>query len=341
MFRTFTTVALLVGCGVETDGVDPIAKIGGGCAPWECGTNSPQISAYGFHELNLSGQPEPESQFRLLDFKLAGNSYTLQVVNGRMIATNAGGAIFGQGLVGAYMLVGQSTVDTYAIQIQEVGTVAYWAGGGVKTIESYLLAYAPAPGGVPFPTFQNLCSNPPPRGSSESRNMDPTHALVFEGDRIDGFQKKEYGIDRSWFNIGCAGHTLAKMYLTGHVQAAEVDGFVTTQAERTAIIKMFSADYCGTGAAYTVSGMPLDYRDDLGWLAYPVPAPVSLEARWSETGATCVRSLRGDVDPTKDFSAAFPNGPRPQMTLDGCHPATCRDNNPNLLGTAHLVSGNP
>jgi hypothetical protein len=344
-------VLSLIGTGCDVE-VEPESlgtaaqQLGGDCDPWECGTNSPQINSFGFHELNLNGIPEPESGFRFLGFKRGQNTYTLQVVHGRIIGTSAGIQIQGQGLVGAYLLVGKGSAPEFTIQIQQVGSVPYWAGGGVAQVESYLLQWSPVPTAMLSPAaavdpFRDLCSNPPPRDSPDVFHMNTRHALVFEGDRIDGHLKKEYDLDTSWFNIGCAGHTLAKMYLTGHVQAAENDGFMTTLAQRTAIIKMFSADYCGTGAAYTVAGMPLGYRDDLDWLAFRPPLPVGLEARWSETGAVCVKSLRGAVNPTDLFKNKFPNGPWAQMGLDGCRPAICRDNDPNVLNGAHLVTGNP
>lgn len=333
------------GCNVEVEPLGAVAQqLGGGCDPWECGTNSPQINFNGFHELSLNGTPELESGFRFLGFKRGQTTYTLQVVHGRIIGTSAGGdQIQGQGLVGADLLVGKGTVPEFAIQIQQVGQVPYWAGSTGKQVESYLLQWAPLNPPAATLRLQDLCSNEPSRDSPDLLNMNTRHALVFEGDRIDGHSKREFGVDISWFNIGCAGHTLAKMYLTGHVQAAGVDGFVTTLAQRTAVIKMFSADYCGTGAAYTVAGMPLRYRNSPGWLAYRSPLPVSLEARWSATGATCVRNLRGNVtvNPPVLFKTKFPNGVQVQMDLDGCYPTICNDNNPNLLGGAYLVTGNP
>jgi hypothetical protein len=99
------------------------------------------------------------------------------------------------------------------------------------------------------------------------------------------------------------------MHLMRHTKAGAaaadghlVDGhapYYTTLAQRQAMLKMFAADYCGTGRAFTVDGQPLQYRDSTHW--YPGASTPSLpdswaargvEALWSERGAVCLDTPR-------------------------------------------------
>ena len=47
--------------------------------------------------------------------------------------------------------------------------------------------------------------------------------------------------DSGWFNIGCAGHTLSKMYLTRNTLASQ-DAMSGQWEERQATLKMLTAD---------------------------------------------------------------------------------------------------
>ena len=49
--------------------------------------------------------------------------------------------------------------------------------------------------------------------------------VVFEGDRIDAArQTMQLTANDSWFNIGCAGHTLSKLRLTQNTIHGPADG---------------------------------------------------------------------------------------------------------------------
>src|SRR5262249_14182323 len=83
--------------------------------------------------------------------------------------------------------------------------------------------------------------------------------------------------------------------------------FHTDPLQRQAMVKMFAADYCNTGEAFTVDGHPLLYDDSKHWFApgsIGVPAvsvapdgtlspPGStMEALWTDHGALCVSQPR-------------------------------------------------
>src|SRR5207302_89273 len=151
--------------------------------------------------------------------------------------------------------------------------------------------------------FRNVCQNPPSQTdftgapNPDLLGMDAFHAVVFEGDRIDAWQKTvATTIEASWFNIGCAGSTLAKMQLTGHTHVGLQDGLATTMDQRQTMLKMLAADYCGNGTPYTVAGQPLHWADEYNWMH--AMASDALEARWTSAGADCLNTPRIEANHT-------------------------------------------
>src|SRR5262249_19002697 len=139
-------------------------------------------------------------------------------------------------------------------------------------------------------------------------DVDRFHAVLFEGDRIDAQRKVVDTVDKNWVNIGCAGSALSKQHLDGHTQGA-MDAwvaFTTSLDQRTAHLKMLSADYCGAGVPLTIAGQPLRYADDHGWMTYPAGS-AALEARWNRDGASCLDVPRIKANSSPEAIAAFPN----------------------------------
>src|SRR5262249_31439197 len=114
-------------------------------------------------------------------------------------------------------------------------------------------------------------------------------AIAFAGDRYDPVQKIVTDTVRGtqWFNLACAGTATAKVHLVRHTNAGAwspstwhpgVDitspgaPYHTAPQLRQAMLKMFAADYCGSGFPFTVDGQPLLYDDTNP--AYTPPAPV-------------------------------------------------------------------
>jgi hypothetical protein len=64
------------------------------------------------------------------------------------------------------------------------------------------------------------------------------------------------------------------------------------------MFKMITADYCGRGKAFTVSGQPLAILDNRGWFEPPPTGVTSIESIWNEQGAVCLdQARRADDDP--------------------------------------------
>jgi hypothetical protein len=235
--------------------------------------------------------------------------------------------------------------------VVEVGQVASWAQpttrGPPVMLESYRLDWSELASGT-WRDDRQLCTNPPRRDGDDTLTMTGPyvfHTLLFEGDRIDAKKKSDNSVDDSWFNLGCAGHALAKMALTGHTEASRNAGtFNTTLAERQTMLKMLAADYCGDGTPFTVSGQPLNWRDDRGTmklaalLASP-PQPLILESRWTADGAACLDKPRVDVHWTQLGDQVF--GPDVyDKVLNNCPakmPPPCADSSFNTAGY-HLLT---
>jgi hypothetical protein len=135
-------------------------------------------------------------------------------------------------------------------------------------------------------------------------------------------------------------HTAAGAWTAdGRVGSDGLPPYYTTIAERQAMLKMFTADYCGAGRSFTVDGQDLHYGDANHW--YPgtpsldhsggvIPSGTgSVEALWDDKGAVCLdeprparippdaRSMGGD--PVKrDLVMTACAGTVPQHNLPKC-----------------------
>jgi hypothetical protein len=72
-----------------------------------------------------------------------------------------------------------------------------------------------------------------------------------------------------------------------------------------AALKMLSADYCGNGTPFTVTGEPLVWRS-LSGMDFNT-TPTDLEARWDQNGARCLDVPRALVTRNPAMARAFPD----------------------------------
>lgn len=324
-------LALLSSCVIagsdELSDVEQYAK----CADWMCGTNSPLIDSYGFHELDTKGQPN-SAGIAITKFEQSGTSYTPSVTGGRLRGYHANGStIEGVQLVNAKFHLSFRGQPAYVLRVAFVSEAPLWVDGQQTWVPTYLLHWANAG----TTRWKSLCSLP-----DKDMGMQAYHSVLFEGDRIDSKAKTIDPVpQRSWFNIGCAGSTLAKMYLTGHTYASKAHGYDTTIGQRQTMLKMLSGDYCGGGTPYTVAGTPLDWKDDKGWMHY-THAESKLEARWNAHGAACLNTPRIEASQYAPGLAEFPDVAA--KIANECSIPTCADPpaSDEFVGY-HLLSANP
>jgi hypothetical protein len=300
------------------------------CPEWGCGANSPVVSDLaGFHELSLvtpDGDPS-RTIANAEGYSIAavqgspvlvqrGRRYALRVQDGRISGQCAAPctALDHAALIGATIPV-VNGATTAAIQIADVREIDFFVAPELRpgTIEAYTLKWI-AQGGA----TANLCNNialletvlkgQADYAPSELMNLEVWESVVFEGDRIDKTSKLMSRLaDDRWFNIGCAGSALAKLRMsrnTIHGQLPAGQPASAGWARRQATMRLLTADYCGGGTALTVAGQRLAWQGD--GMSYFSP-PTTLEARWDETGATCLVQPRLAVPSSALGAESFPN----------------------------------
>ena len=261
---------------------------GGGCDDWGCGMNSPIVdgaaieeaparsaaaSDGSFHDLHMSGSRNAAG-FKVIGVRKSGTALTVAATRSAIVAwPQAGGTapLEGAALVDIVFDLRSATDRVYALRIAATNTTRFWAGP-LGLVRTYTLTYTAAGSSTPRP----LCT----AGINE--------AILFAGDRYDSARKTVIGSGAAtsgWLNIACAGTSLAKLYLTRHTEASQI--VPTTEPERQAMLKMFSADVCGDGSSFTTHGHPLLWADGKGITSF-ASTPATIEGIWTDQGAVCL-----------------------------------------------------
>ena len=316
------------------------------CEVWGCGMNSPEVDNLGLHELALDGSWTP-AYWRITKITKEPDGqteYSANVYRAQVSATPVGGGttLNGGAVVGLVFHVENRNGAKYVIRLMGLDRTTFFAkpNGTAYLTATYLVGWdILRPPGSHY-VWKNVCSKPV-SGSPDNLGMNEHQSVLFEHDRIVAATKAVTHLSRQYFNIGCAGHALAKLHLTGHTQAAKsiTGGVMTTDlAQRTTMLKTLSADYCGTGTAFTVAGEPLEWKTANGWMGYSSPAP-TLEARWDASGATCLHETRLDTTTYPTLLDDIAN------ECGGSLPPSCatadQSTDANNLAGKYLVSGNP
>jgi hypothetical protein len=359
MIRRFLSLSMLAACAV-TPPADELGDVeqalGGQCPIWQCGSNSPNIDNYDFHDLHKYGLTN-SAGFRIASFTKNSPvgipiSYALDVGWGQLVGRdNHGNQIWGQALVGAkILLVNDRTNRQFLVRVMGVGSVPFWATPHNNTHpsrETYVLDWVLTVDGVnPAPNHRyiNVCKLASQVDPDNDLMGMPNgyHSVLFEGERIDAGSKTiSQTLDYNWFNIGCAGHALAKLELTGHTFASSGYGFSSTIDERQTILKMFVADYTGTGVPFTIAGMPLSWADDHGTMQHQQMI-TSIESRWTPKGAICLDEPRTKAHFSQKVIDAFPDTSGDVVAAMGDRvPPHCKNPDWNQLDGYHLVTADP
>jgi hypothetical protein len=315
-------LATTAGCATEVleAGAEATQAIvtppGGPCARFVCGANSPVIDTYELHELSLNPRERNSEGFELdvankrPQIVQAQVAYELRVENGRIGGFFKGSRVLdGEALVGATIPVRRGK-EQYEIAILSVHERTFFVEPR-DPIESYTLAWRAIGRDQPYASLCNGIEElrkqaeiDPEGAHRETMGLEAAEAVVFEGDRVDA-RTKEMGpaANDRWFNIGCAGHTLSKLWLTHNTVHSQDPALPRAWEQRQATLKMLVADYCNTGKSFTVAGQPLVWQ---GASVQYFSSPRELEARWTEAGAACVYAPRM-LFPTPLGQAAFPD----------------------------------
>lgn len=317
------------------------------CPKEHCGTNSCEVEHMGFHDLEKTGRVDNDAGLHISGFEQNGRAYQVNVANAQLTGVSPiYGTISGPDLIGAQIfLTHTATLNSYAIRIAAVGTLRMPVPalpGQITDVETYELDYSPMSGGQPINEWKNICGGKafddlgdPEYGYSETFGQAPKHSILYESDRIDLATMTIDSTPRpEWFNIGCSGHTLAKLFLTRNASVSQ--GHTGDHAGRQASLKLLVGDYCGTGKPFTVAGQKLAWQG--GQMTY-FSTPRRLEARWSERGAVCLEQPRMARPTTAEGAALFPDI-EAAIAAECARPPLCEPRTPYDFAGALRVSAN-
>jgi hypothetical protein len=170
-------------------------------------------------------------------------------------------------------------------------------------------------------------------------------AVIFRGELYDDQHRVTTQTpgnpDDDVFNIACMGTAISKLHLLRHTTASQAVKIpqktspqtitpqtTTLQKRAQAMLRLLTADYCGNGSAFTRDDLPIKLGfNDKAWqlldvskynynTSIGVNTSGTVDALWTDTGATCVGMPRYT-----------------KLTIDGIK-AICMSDNPALKGCA-------
>ena len=311
--------AAMVAAGIVY-GAYYIKAPGDDCPVWTCGANSAQVIGYA---MQLDGEPNSDG-YRITGFESrdeGGRSirYTfddknagfvgehgqvgkLDVADSRFVIRGAENTIKpGEQL--SKLVFERKGKKKYDITINDVQTVQSWAqpaGREPRLITSYLFESH-----LPGSTARKLCDKQSrwaapdetphiTERATQKWHRGSFHAVLVAGDTYDTTRVRVNPGER-WVDIACAGSALAKMKLLGYdPEVPAGDPLYTTREQRQTTLKMITATYCEApqGQRFTENGTPLAWLDTRGLFMPPWDLVQGVEARWNESGATCLSDPR-------------------------------------------------
>ena len=308
---TALCTALAMGCGGE----DYICKPGqpppgeqvgtmqqpSTCPVQECGANSAEINEIPIGELHVvPGENTGEvNQWgaQLRDFVAPDGStdYVARFDMGRLFADNGERRLDGPDLIGSiFTVLNTNTGDELQLQIRDLSLIPSWTDQGFL-VERFVFGYYDCG----LLGFAPICQDAMELPDEEA------WSVIVGGERYSWEDKDAFasGDDaRGWFNIACYDNALYKMKFTGYDPQPTGDNpYVSAPEDRTATLKMMTADYCGTGTSFTETGTPLYWINAEGWSSNSVPVDAVSEALWDETGALCLDEPRLGNDILQDI----------------------------------------
>jgi hypothetical protein len=284
------------------DGDDAVELRNGtiSCPRWQCGYNTSEVNGKSLQELSLQGQPNADG-VRLIGFlPPAGLLLNWQLgVDGDELVARGGllgnSTLRGAQLIGGTLLVQLDNQLTVPVVIAGYEQVPSWASNG-RPVSAYALVYAD----LQQPLLQ--------RSVCKGTLLDPLEAavVILAGERYDDASKTVLADQTGWITLACAGSAAAKLALLGYGPNARFidNSSPASVAQRQATLKMITADYCGTGHAYTEDGTALAWENQSGTVT-PTQVPGAMEAIWTDQGARCLDVPR--VVARETVSCALPS----------------------------------
>jgi ADYC domain len=281
------------------------------CPREVCGLNGSWLGAgVPFRTLHLHGAANPQGLAILWFTDGNGNPMTIDLTGDVLTGRPADGSasLTGTGLIGASLFLGPAGgKPTFRLTIDSVSFVDFWAqcpscGGTVKQAPHYHFIATSLADGCQIALCDPALEHRP--------NVSIVGTTVmFRGDFYDDatYQVSDApapdraSADGDLFNIACEGTAIYKLYMLRHsVASASSTATITPPADRTALLRLLTADYCGSGHTFTVNGVPIQLGTNSAMSPYQVTRVSGydladggeIDAQWTAAGAVCLGKPR-------------------------------------------------
>jgi hypothetical protein len=315
----------------------------GTCPTWDCGNAATVDRGIQLSEIDASGREPGRNGVWLEGFRTADGVELHLIMQGDRIAGRRKapgepypgvGALYDGSLQGAVLSVSVGPAESQDIVIDQIGWVDTARGVPRRMVPTYRFVHGPR--GSRHQDMQPVCKDALTAGDiwTGESSLD---AVVFGGDRYDVDAKRVIATGAAagtWFNIGCAGSAAAKLHLLRHTESSTDATFRTMRGERQAALKMLTADYCGTGRAFTRDGEPLLFMTRRA-PRFSLPQP-RIEAIWSADGAVCLDEARRAAEEPDTLAAVEAECGAAGRALPACAPLL-----PLWQVIGHGLSANP
>jgi hypothetical protein len=316
MFQALWLAAVgLAGCAADPEAalLTTAAKKQETCPDVGCGDNSPLIGGIlgiGIAELTNPTPLGPGAfngqGVRIVGMTRGGTDYRLNVQGYNLRATSDMGlpSLMTTMLVGSRIELETEGGDTYFLYILDAHEdVTFWIGAPSR-VWTYRLGWSTSPADE-WPADVCPLVAPPHEGWGEAG----VEAVFFRGERYDAEARTVIAIGDEagdWFNIACAGSSIFKMFLNRLTEVSRDAAHPSVKWMRTAMLKMYAADYCGTGKAFTRIGKELRWQNVPAWRTLDqtrlgeldeLDVPIAYEAMWTDGGALCLDTPRMADEP--------------------------------------------
>ena len=288
-----TLLVPATGCAVEDAGfIDDDAEIESrddwGCVT--CGVNDAIVNDEPIRDLDRGGLPNEGGVTLEKIQDPDGVSYTLGTYEDEIVALSSTHTIVAQ----ASALIGwQLQLDTpngpETVKITSyVRDISSWKANGAP-MSAYGLAYLLDDGDSK--TWRNVCPD-------YAESPDEATVTILAGETYDSDLKLVNPNTGTWITLACRDQAAYKMKRLSYGPHGDLLSAVpragATADQRQSTLKMLTADYCGTGTSFTVTGTPLYWRNHAGTVVFE-PLLVKLtavEALWDADGAICLTTPR-------------------------------------------------
>jgi hypothetical protein len=283
---TFPALLLLslapLGCDEPGDEAPEQAFRGDPVPCPKCQFNAAQVNGSAISALDLTGVPNEQGVTVLRVLDPEGHPYTLGVhldPDEELAAYDDGVLVaHGEELIGWVILVDIER-STQRIVISARQEEPSWASDA-ETIALYALDVLDDQG------MHNVCPGQKPGAPA---------VTLLHGETYDHEFKEVDFVGEQWLTLACRDEAMYKVKRMGYGPSGNqgFDRQPATIAQRTAALKMITADYCGTGHSFT------EFHTQVLWnnraMTVKTASPqqyVAIEAFWDEHGARCLDKPR-------------------------------------------------